>query len=476
MGCFFNLSKSSSINPNNVYIWNEYISDYKNNSIYSSQMAIKQISYKNKTMIFDYVVNGEVIENGYPLYIVLHDGEINNSAKNNAEYNQAKLRYLSSISVGIVLITRGISENSNMHYNTEGIVILDKLIKNFIAFKNVDPNRVYLIGIGFGGNAVYHILNKIPHRFAAGVVISGLSYGIRLHNLINVPLLIQVGEKDICNDRCKDSIKAYERLINYNLYLKDKDKTKKVDYRNVPKDLDVELYLYANKFKKDIFDNNNELYDIFVNPLLWTVEISERSNEKKTINTNSIHFLNRHKRKSLPNHLIWDLRQTIKIPVGEKKNINSKEYQTAKSVSKQNNTDINDDGFFVSNNNNMNNFDIDSYTYNQSFYWLEIGNLNIKDLGTLLIECRYDRKTNGIYIESYVKLLRILLNNDMLDLSIPVHVFYLEEEQTISLQHNFTTERRTLSERGDFNYIFSAAIIFECKDKVHFRVYQYEEM
>ena len=110
MGCFFNLSKSSSINPNNVYIWNEYISDYKNNSIYSSQMAIKQISYKNKTMIFDYVVNGEVIENGYPLYIVLHDGEINNSAKNNAEYNQAKLRYLSSISVGIVLITRGISE------------------------------------------------------------------------------------------------------------------------------------------------------------------------------------------------------------------------------------------------------------------------------------------------------------------------------------------------------------------------------
>ena len=145
MGCFFNLSKSSSINPNNVYIWNEYISDYKNNSIYSSQMAIKQISYKNKTMIFDYVVNGEVIENGYPLYIVLHDGEINNSAKNNAEYNQAKLRYLSSISVGIVLITRGISENSNMHYNTEGIVILDKLIKNFIAFKNVDPNRVYLL-------------------------------------------------------------------------------------------------------------------------------------------------------------------------------------------------------------------------------------------------------------------------------------------------------------------------------------------
>ena len=99
-----------------------------------------------------------------------------------------------------------------MHYSKESIILLDRLIKSFIVFYKADPDRVYLIGLGFGGDGVYQIINLIPSRFAAAVVISGHSYGKILKNLLNVHLLIQVGENDTFFDKNKDAVKTYKRI------------------------------------------------------------------------------------------------------------------------------------------------------------------------------------------------------------------------------------------------------------------------
>ena len=88
------------------------------------------------------------------------------------------------------------------------MILLDRLIKSFIVFYKADPNRVYLIGLGFGGDGVYQIINLLSSRFAAAVVVSGHSYGKVLKNLLNVHLLIQVGENDTYFDKNKDAVRT----------------------------------------------------------------------------------------------------------------------------------------------------------------------------------------------------------------------------------------------------------------------------
>ena len=66
-----------------------------------------------------------------------------------------------------------------------------------IVLYDADPSRVYLIGVGLGGNAVYQLAARLPDRFAALSVNSGHTLGLNLKNLINIPIQIQVGENDI---------------------------------------------------------------------------------------------------------------------------------------------------------------------------------------------------------------------------------------------------------------------------------------
>ena len=114
--------------------------------------------------------------------------------------------------------------------------------------------------------------------------------------------------------------------------------------------------------------------------------------------------------------------------------------------------------------------------FNKYFYWLEIGSININDIGSMEAIVRMDSKNNSFYIDSQIKYLRILVNEKMMDLTKEIHIYYKNQMKKITVTHNFQTERRTLLERGDYNYIFSAAIIFECKDLEHFKIAQYDEI
>ena len=62
------------------------------------------------------------------------------------------------------------------------------------------------------------------------------------------------------------------------------------------------------------------------------------------------------------------------------------------------------------------------------------------------------------------------------DLSKDINFYYNGSKQSIKVTRNYQTERRTLAERGDYTYIFSAAVIFESKDLTTFRVQQFEEI
>ena len=45
----------------------------------------------------------------------------------------------------------------------------------------------------------------------------------------------------------------------------------------------------------------------------------------------------------------------------------------------------------------------------------------------------------------------------------------------LKITRNFATERRSMEERGDYNFIFSAVILIESFDLVNYKIEQFNE-
>jgi TfoX/Sxy family transcriptional regulator of competence genes len=308
-------------------------------------MNQKTLTYLNKSMAFDYLIKGDQNKTKkLPLYIILHNGGISQPSYNNGEFLKARFRYQSCIQTGIICGVRGVTDLSNMHYSKESLILLDRLIKSFIVFYKADPDRVYLIGLGFGGDGVYQIINLLSSRFAAAVVISGHSYGKVLKNLLNVHLLIQVGENDTYFDKNKDAVKTYKRIKQH--YENFKNKCKQLSkysisnssnkknnnnfMSNIPSTSEnkknknknnttnektcVECYIHTGQEQViNDFDKKFQEFPVIADPIEWM--ISDEVNESINVNTNSISFLNKFTRDPLPKNLFWDLTCTISIPI-----------------------------------------------------------------------------------------------------------------------------------------------------------------
>jgi len=491
------------------YIWEEYIADSKSNSLLSYEMNQKTLQYFNKSLAFDYLIKGDQNKlKNLPLYIVLHNGGISQPSYNNGEFIKARFRYQSCIQTGIICSVRGVTDLSNMHYSRESIILLDRLIKSFIVFYKADPDRVYLIGLGFGGDGVYQIINLLSSRFAAAVVISGHSYGKVLKNLLNVHLLIQVGENDTFFDKNKDAVKTYKRIKQHYENFRNKCKQLKSVgntggknntnfITNIPSSSNtstnqkkntknsstnekscVECYIHTGQ-EQLINDYDKKLteFPIISDPIQWMT--SDNGNESINQNTNSISFLNKFVRNPLPKNLFWDLTCTLAIPIAYPNK--TKEENGVKDLTIIKDTRSGGEGFFNGSSTTTNK-DKDeknmgnSVLFNKYYYWLEIGCYNVNSLGTLEVITRYEPKNNNIYIDTPIKFIRILLNERMVDFNKEITFHYNGMKQSIKVNRNYQTERRTLAERGDYTYIFSAAVIFESKDMNTFKVSQFEEV
>ena len=492
------------------YIWEEYIADSKNNSLLSYEMNQKTLTYSNKSLVFDYLIKGDQNKmKNFPMYIILHNGGISQPSYNNGEFIKARFRYQSCIQTGIICSVRGVTDLSNMHYSKESIILLDRLIKSFIVFYKADPDRIYLIGLGFGGDGVYQIINLLSSRFAAAVVISGHSYGKVLKNLLNVHLLIQVGENDTYFDRNKDAVKTYKRIKQHYENFRNKCKQlskystghpigKKNNTSNFITNIPTSSNPSTSKNSKNVSTNYKTCVDCYVHtgqeqvindcdkkqpevpiiadPIQWMT--SDNGNESIYQNVNSISFLNKFVRDPLPRNLFWDLTCTIAIPITYPNK--TKDENGLKDITMIKDTRSGGEGFF--NGSLMNtNKDRDeknignSVLFNKYFYWLEIGCYSVNSLGTLEVIVRYEPKNNNIFIDTPIKFIRILLNERMVDFNKDIVFNYNGMKQSIKVTRNYQTERRTLAERGDYTYIFSAAVIFESKDLNTFKVSQFEE-
>jgi hypothetical protein len=86
-----------------------------------------------------------------------------------------------------------------MHMNR----FFDRLIEDMIAFEDVNPNRVFVMGYGSGGDGVYQIAPRMADHWAAAAMMTGHPNTVSPLSLRNVPFTLHVGERDAAFDRNK---------------------------------------------------------------------------------------------------------------------------------------------------------------------------------------------------------------------------------------------------------------------------------
>ena len=284
---------------------------------------------------------------------------------------------------------------------------------------------------------------------------------MNLKNLVNLPIQIQVGENDNVFEKNKNAVNSYISLLE--LYK---------EYNLPQKELQCNIHSGKGKHIIDYYLKKS-IQNVINDPIAW-LNGGDFNIEQK--NVNAITFLSQFTRCSFPNKLIWDLTKCFKSdPQNDNNALAQKKLNMPNLISK--NEALFQMEITLSHISGYSTMNINSASMgtNSHFYWLEIGNKNINEIGAVEIIAHYEKEKNKIVIETPVKYLRVLLCQEMIDFTKNVIIEINKEEHSIQVSRSFATERRSISERGDYSYIFSAVIEIESQDLVKYKVEQYKE-
>jgi predicted esterase len=155
------------------------------------------------------------------LWISMHGGGGGNpdsTKTNNKQYNDQMLFFHPP--EGYLVTPRAPTDAWNMWFVPHIDNLFNRLIEYYIAFRGVDPNKVYLVGFSAGGDGVFRLATRIPDRFAAAIMMAGHpgkpgNSFADLRSVRNLPFMMLVGEKDTEYNRhilVPERIEDIERL------------------------------------------------------------------------------------------------------------------------------------------------------------------------------------------------------------------------------------------------------------------------
>lgn len=164
-------------------------------------------------MPFEYYINGDIPEEGYPLYISLHGGGGTTAQDNNQQWENQKRLY--GTVDGLYFVPRSPTDSWNMWHQEYMEIFLLQIVTYSVVRLNVDPSRIYLLGYSAGGDGVYNLATRLSDRFAAAAMMAGHPGDAQIENLRNLPFSIHVGADDASFNRnglAVEWLRAYERL------------------------------------------------------------------------------------------------------------------------------------------------------------------------------------------------------------------------------------------------------------------------
>jgi hypothetical protein len=172
-----------------------------------------------------YVVRkvGKRPPNGWPLFIAMHGGGGVAKEINDSQWRHMQIYYRDQKAVTgyQYLALRAPNDVWNGFYDDYVPPLIVNLIRQFLLFGDVDPNRIYLMGYSHGGYGAFFIGPKIPDRFAAvHCSASAPTDGtISPRTLRNVRFTFMIGENDNAygrRERCERFNTAMQKLKDEN--------------------------------------------------------------------------------------------------------------------------------------------------------------------------------------------------------------------------------------------------------------------
>ncbi|HBL33685.1 MAG TPA: alpha/beta hydrolase [Porphyromonadaceae bacterium] len=168
---------------------------------YAAQWRRKAVHNDSLLMRFKYKVFGNSPADGRSLWISLHGGGNVPPPVNEHQYeNQLQLYQPEE---GIYLAPRAPWDDWDMWFKPGIDELYDNLIRAAVAFENVDPDKVYLLGYSAGGDGLYRLAPRMADRWAAASMMAGHPGDVSMENVRNLPFMIWAGEYDNAYDRNK---------------------------------------------------------------------------------------------------------------------------------------------------------------------------------------------------------------------------------------------------------------------------------
>jgi transglutaminase-like putative cysteine protease len=197
--------------------WEAYKSSPEHESL-RKEFDDKTVTTPDRTSPYLWREVGEKPENGWALVIAMHGGGGAPKQVNDSQWHGMFERYYKDhpeTGGYIYLALRAPNDEWNGFYDDAICPLVERLIRQFVLFEGVDPDRVYTLGASHGGYGAFVIGPKIPDRFAAvHASASAPTPGeTRGENLRNTPFSFMVGEKDTAYgraDRCQEFAKQVE--------------------------------------------------------------------------------------------------------------------------------------------------------------------------------------------------------------------------------------------------------------------------
>ena len=174
-----------------------------------------------KEMPFYLLAKGAQGTNGWPMFISMHGGGMDpeangphGSAMNDSEW-QAQVRLFKTIyPAGLYFLPRMADDHDGRWWYSYVQAIYDRAIRRAILFRDVDPNRVYVMGISEGGYAGYRLGAQMADRWAGSCAMAAAEPMDTSppENFRNLPFRCGIGELDSMYNRINLARNYFARL------------------------------------------------------------------------------------------------------------------------------------------------------------------------------------------------------------------------------------------------------------------------
>ena len=167
----------------------------------------RQVRFKTHLSPYTLKNVGKRPEGGWPLFIAMHGGGGVPKRINDSQWRHMQIYYRDQPSVTgyRYLALRAPNDTWNGFYADYVYPLVENLVRQFLVFGDVNPDKVFIMGYSHGGYGAFSIGPKIPYRFAAihssaAAPTDGQSSAKTLRNTI---FTFMIGEKDNAYGRLK---------------------------------------------------------------------------------------------------------------------------------------------------------------------------------------------------------------------------------------------------------------------------------